>query len=417
MKKLFLFAISLFFAMSIAYGQTAWEKYIGNPVLEPGPVGEWDDESVMAGCVLLDGDLYHMWYSGFDGMNYRIGHALSEDGITWTKDPKNPALDLGTVGSWDGTSVYIPCVLKIDDVFHMWYDGAQGWTEMIGHATSDDGSIWTKDPMNPVITTGPIGSWDDTQVFPMVGSVIYHDGLFKIWYGGCDETTIWQVGYATSVDGSIWTKDEANNPVLTPGDWGEWDEYSVIPGTILPGENKYEMWYCGASFTENWRIGYATSADGIAWDRFTSNPVIDFGTIGNWDHFQAWCPYVMYDNAGPLYKMWYSGGEFVNSRIGYATSIDVNIHETHNVKNESFQCYPNPSSGALHLRYSISDIRYSIFEVYSADGVKVKTLFTGIQLAGEHTMKVDLSNLPDGIYFIRLQAGEDVETAKLVLIK
>jgi predicted outer membrane repeat protein len=78
---------------------------------------------------------------------------------------------------------------------------------------------------------------------------------------------------------------------------------------------------------------------------------------------------------------------------------------------------PNPSSGALHLRYLILDTRYLIFEVYSADGVKVKTLFSGKQAAGEHTMNADLSDLPDGLYFIRLQAGEEVETAKLLLIK
>jgi hypothetical protein len=78
---------------------------------------------------------------------------------------------------------------------------------------------------------------------------------------------------------------------------------------------------------------------------------------------------------------------------------------------------PNPSSGVIHLRYSISDIRYLIFEVYSADGVKVKTLFTGKQAAGKHTMNADLSDMPDGLYFIRLQAGKEVETAKLVLIK
>jgi hypothetical protein len=58
-----------------------------------------------------------------------------------------------------------------------------------------------------------------------------------------------------------------------------------------------------------------------------------------------------------------------------------------------------------------------IFEVYSADGVKVKTLFSGKQVAGEHTMKADLNDLPDGLYFIRLQAGKDVENAKFVLIK
>ncbi len=78
---------------------------------------------------------------------------------------------------------------------------------------------------------------------------------------------------------------------------------------------------------------------------------------------------------------------------------------------------PNPTSGAVHLRYSILDTRYLILEIYSSDGVKAKTLFAGKQQAGEHKMHFNLSNLPNGIYVLRLQAGEQVETEKVVLIK
>jgi hypothetical protein len=78
---------------------------------------------------------------------------------------------------------------------------------------------------------------------------------------------------------------------------------------------------------------------------------------------------------------------------------------------------PNPSSGALHLRYAILGTRNLKLKVFSINGVEVKTLFSGIKEAGKHTMDVDLSDLPDGLYFIRLQTGSDVTTAKFVLIK
>jgi len=78
---------------------------------------------------------------------------------------------------------------------------------------------------------------------------------------------------------------------------------------------------------------------------------------------------------------------------------------------------PNPSSGALYLRYLIADNGYLIAEVYSVNGVKVKTLMRGYQQPGDHEQSVDISDLPNGIYFIRLQAGEMVETAKVILMK
>jgi hypothetical protein len=78
---------------------------------------------------------------------------------------------------------------------------------------------------------------------------------------------------------------------------------------------------------------------------------------------------------------------------------------------------PNPSSGVAHLRYLISDVQYAICEVFSINGVVVKSHSMGNQVAGEYSMDLDLSALPNGIYFIRLHAGKMVETAKIVLLK
>ena len=78
---------------------------------------------------------------------------------------------------------------------------------------------------------------------------------------------------------------------------------------------------------------------------------------------------------------------------------------------------PNPSSGAMHLRYTIHETRNSKLEVYSSDGVLVKSQSIGKYAAGEYTVDLDLSYLPDGVYYIRLQAGEMVETVKIVLLK
>ena len=78
--------------------------------------------------------------------------------------------------------------------------------------------------------------------------------------------------------------------------------------------------------------------------------------------------------------------------------------------------YPNPSSGAMHLRYSISDIRNSKLELYSIDGVLINTLFDGRKQPGEHELEIDVSDLPAGLYFLRVQVGDYYMTEKLVVI-
>ena len=78
---------------------------------------------------------------------------------------------------------------------------------------------------------------------------------------------------------------------------------------------------------------------------------------------------------------------------------------------------PNPSSGALHLRYQISDTRKAKCEMFSVDGVLVKTLISGMHQEGKYEQTFDVSNLPNGLYLIRLQAGNQSETSKIIIHK
>ena len=69
-----------------------------------------------------------------------------------------------------------------------------------------------KHPSNPVIRTGPLGTWDSLQASPWQGTVMWdaEDGHYKAWYMGMDVAEaglqIPRVGYAVSPDGSTWEK-------------------------------------------------------------------------------------------------------------------------------------------------------------------------------------------------------------------
>src|SRR4030042_3246464 len=132
-----LFGLSIF-SLNL-YCQTEWTKHPGNPGMLPGFATEWDEEFIGFGTVIYHNNNYHMWYTG-DLFPYggQIGHAISDDGIIWTKDINNPVLDTGPEGSWDESGIAMPCVMVIDDTFHMWYNGHRGNLDnfdfQVGHA-------------------------------------------------------------------------------------------------------------------------------------------------------------------------------------------------------------------------------------------------------------------------------------------
>ncbi len=293
-----------------------WTKNGSDPVLDIGPPSSWDDTHVGGPTVLHDGTTYHMWYAGHDGANYRIGYATSPGWNMWTKIGANPVLDLGPPGSWEDTYAYLPVVLYDGLTYRMWYSGWDGAHRRLGYATSSDGVTWTKHPSNPVLDLGPPGSWDEIHAYSP--SVLYDGTIYHMWYTGADNTDTYRIGYATSPDGIIWTKSPAN-PVLGLGPPGTWEDNHLHSTTVLYDGLKYHMWY-GGDDGLNWRIGYATSPDGITWTKSPANPVLDLGPPGSWDDTQTQFPSVLHD--GVTYQMWYTGNDGTTRRIGYATSSD-----------------------------------------------------------------------------------------------
>jgi len=69
-----------------------WELDPKAPVLAPAAaVNAWDHKSVETPSVVWFRGAYHMFYTGYpivysDTASYRIGHAVSKDGIAWTRD-------------------------------------------------------------------------------------------------------------------------------------------------------------------------------------------------------------------------------------------------------------------------------------------------------------------------------------------
>jgi plastocyanin len=81
------------------------------------------------------------------------------------------------------------------------------------------------------------------------------------------------------------------------------------------------------------------------------------------------------------------------------------------------QNYPNPFNPMTKIQFTIVNRQLTIVKVYDLLGSEVATLVNEVKQPGTYTVVFDGSNLESGVYFYRLQAGSDVETKRLILVK
>ena len=81
------------------------------------------------------------------------------------------------------------------------------------------------------------------------------------------------------------------------------------------------------------------------------------------------------------------------------------------------QNYPNPFNPSTRIHYSVISTQIVSVNVYDLLGREIETLVNEEKLAGEYEVEFNGANLPSGIYFYQLKAGDYIETKKMVLIR
>jgi hypothetical protein len=81
------------------------------------------------------------------------------------------------------------------------------------------------------------------------------------------------------------------------------------------------------------------------------------------------------------------------------------------------QNYPNPFNPSTTITYQIPEINFVTLKVYNALGNEIETLVNEEKPIGIYEITWYTEQLPSGIYFYQLQAGNFIETKKMVLMK
>ena len=138
---------------------------------------------------------FHMWYifgthwkqfagHSFPDRVYKIGHAVSDDGISWRRDGRQIVDE-----KFPYESQALPTVVKIEDAFHMYFCFRQSSDfrsnrdrgYRLGYAHSSDLVNWTRDDSRAGINVSD-GGWDsDMLCYPHVFEC---DGTLCMLYNG-----------------------------------------------------------------------------------------------------------------------------------------------------------------------------------------------------------------------------------------
>jgi len=180
-------------------------------------------------------------------------------------------------------NVYAPDIVRSETGFSMWFGGqGRDGHDRIHLAVSTDGGQWAQ---RGVVLEDPSANHCNDP------SVVEANGTLFMFYTRAGEGVTDEIAVATSTDAERW---QVRGPVLAPGKPGAWDSLAVGRPSVLFENGVFRMWYDGRedlppdvpdpkapkSNTSQRHVGYATSRDGIHWERHGSAPIYDHDAGG-----------------------------------------------------------------------------------------------------------------------------------------
>ncbi len=108
-----------------------------------------------------------------------------------------------------------------------------------------------------------------------------------------------------------------------------------------------------------------------------------------------------------------------SSISNFATIISSILNYTSSIpeKYDLYQNYPNPFNSQTTIKFSIIKSGIVNLSVFDVNGRIVENILNRELNPGEYTLFYDASDIPSGIYFYRLFAGENDFIRKMILIK
>lgn len=221
-------------------------EYSKEPALSPGRLGTFDDNGVLASCVLRVKSEIYLYYVGFKpGGTTRMdlfgGLAISYDsGRTFERWSEAPVIERNPINPFINTA---PWVLHEDNKFTMYFVAGREWLNPdlpryhIQIATSNDGKYWLQQGKVAI-------DFQDNENALARPYVINDNKQYSMWFSSKGEE--YSAQYAISRDGYSWQRRHVGNGI-EPNLSGVDDQMVCYP-IVLKFENKQYMFYNGNQY-------------------------------------------------------------------------------------------------------------------------------------------------------------------------
>jgi photosystem II stability/assembly factor-like uncharacterized protein len=285
--------------------------------------------------------------------------------------------------------------------------------------TSDGGNSWTSIALNPLIDgikdlwffnadTGlVVGARDINRTLPGLYAskpvILFTTDSGTSWERHFTKESVgdwaYKISFPSSNIGYVSVQGPGRNLNLVKTiDGGiSWNEINVaegMPVTAVGFVTNLRGWIS----TEN-DTSFGTTDGGYSW------VLADIGE--HIDRFRFLGDTLGYSAGKSVYKFSSDSSTMSISKSGNDLPTIFNLRQN----------YPNPFNNSSVLIYSVSQSADIEIKVYDVLGNEIETLVNEKKQTGSYEITWYAEGLPSGVYFYRLQAGDYIETKKMVLMK
>jgi len=236
-----------------------------DPLLAPGALGHFDDCGAMMSWIAYNEGRRYLFYTGWNiraPVHFQNAVGLAEimdrgGNLAATRLSDAPILDRGPCDPFFCSTA---TGLRTSIGWRLWYIAGTGWREV------EPGERWPRP-------------------------------RYRLHQAACSSLGDWRERATIAID------------FEHPG------EVAIARASVMSDPDVWRMWYCFRGDDWPYRLGYAESADGVAWTR-RDDTVVLTGPTGEWESDMQCYPHV-FDQAGQRFMV-YGGNGYTRGGIGLA---------------------------------------------------------------------------------------------------
>jgi photosystem II stability/assembly factor-like uncharacterized protein len=361
------------------------------------------------------------WFgTGFNDAHGAVLHLTTDGGISWTKKI------LSTAVGDAGFQIQFTDVLNGRALIYNFSNGNAQFLK-----TTDGGNNWT-----PFTGAGIFYFVDMNNGWSYSGSGAQGANPPYIIYHTSNGGTNWDKQFSDSLPGSFntiqftdlnhgWIVGNSSKVLKTTNGGTTWT--NVINTGIDPISESKCVFFLNANTgwigTNDGNINdnpirevLHTTNGGASWTKQNIQNTEGIFSIFFWDDNNGWftadnC--VQNCNGPDSLIIWQ--GVVAHTTNGGVTGVEDSQYKPSHFA--LFDNYPNPFNPSTIISYSIPSASNVKLIIYNALGQSVRVLENGFKNAGNYSITFSATELPSGIYFYKLEAGQLSQIKKMMLIK